>query len=90
MLICEVTDHLDEKRVWARSGKKVVRKYRCPTGRRKGKVFSTPSKCFSVPDPKKRLRMKMMKAKLSKVIVRKSKRTKKINPASRRVQALNR
>ena len=33
-------DQIDEKQVWARTGKKVVRKYRCSSGRRKGRVVS--------------------------------------------------
>ena len=39
-----------EKQVWARSGKKVVRKYRCTTGRRKGRVVSKMSQCYAPLD----------------------------------------
>lgn len=89
MLIMEILEPIKEKKVWARSGKKVVRKYRCPTGRRKGKVFSSPASCFKVPDPKKRQRMRILKSRLGKVIARKTKRTKRLNPASKMVQRLN-
>lgn len=81
---------LVEKQVWARSGKKVVRKYRCTTGRRKGRVVSKMQQCYAAPDFKKRVRLKKTKARLGDRITRKSRRTKRINPASRRVQALNR
>jgi hypothetical protein len=81
---------LVEKQVWARSGKKVVRKYRCTTGRRKGRVVAKMQQCYAAPDFKKRVRLKKTKARLGNRIVRKSRRTKRINPASRRVQALNR
>jgi len=90
MLLREFFDtQLDESQVWARSGKKVVRKYRCSGGSRKGRVVSKMSQCFAAPDIKKRQQLKKTKARLGKRITRKAKRTKRINPASRRVQSLN-
>jgi hypothetical protein len=89
MLLRELTQPLDEKQVWARRGKKVVRKYRCVGGRRDGKVVAKVGQCYAAPDPKKRTRMHIMKARLGNRLFKKSKRTKRINPASRRVQALN-
>ena len=80
---------LDEKQVWARSGKKVVRKYRCTSGSRKGRVVSTATQCFAAPDMKKRVAFKKLKARLGPKMARKAKKTKRINPASKRVQALN-
>lgn len=81
---------LDEKQVWARSGKKVVRKYRCSGGSRKGRVVSSMSQCFAAPDIKKRAQLKKTKARLGGKMARKARRTKRTNPASRRVQSLNR
>ena len=90
MLLREFFDiQLDESQVWARSGKKVVRKYRCSGGSRKGRVVSKMSQCFAAPDIKKRVQLKKTKARLGKRLARKAKRTKRINPASRRVAALN-
>ena len=89
MLLRELTQPLDEKQVWARRGKKVVRKYRCVGGRRDGKVVAKISQCYAAPDPKKRTRLKIMKARLGTRLFKKSKRTKRVNPASKRVQALN-
>lgn len=83
------SEEIVESQVWARSGKKVVRKYRCSGGSRKGRVVSKMSQCFAAPDVKKRQQLKKTKARLGKRIARKAKRTKRINPASRRVQALN-
>lgn len=83
-------ENLDEKQVWARSGKKVVRKYRCTSGSRKGRTVSKISQCFAAPDIKKRFQLKKTKARLGKRLARKARRTKRINPASRRVQSLNR
>ena len=89
MLLRELTTSLDEKRVWAKSGKKVVRKYRCTGGQRHGRVVSKIQQCFAAPDMKKRFNLKKTKARLGSRMARKARRTKKINPASRRVQALN-
>lgn len=79
----------NEAMAWARSGTKVVRKYRCSSGSRKGRIVSDVTQCFKAPDVKKRATLKKTKARLGSRMARKSKRTKKINPASRRIQALN-
>jgi hypothetical protein len=88
MFLREITT-LVEKQVWAKAGKKVVRKYRCAAGYRKGRVVSSPAQCFAAPDVKKRAQFKRTKARLGSKMVRKSKKTKKINPISKRVRALN-
>jgi hypothetical protein len=91
MLLREIFDQsLEEKKVWARSGKKVVRKYRCGSGPRKGRVVAKMSQCFAAPDIKRRATLKRTKARLSSRMSRKAKRTKRINPASLRVQKMNR
>ena len=84
------TDDLEEGQTWARSGKKVVRKYRCSSGPRKNRVVAKMAQCFAAPDPKKRMQMKKTRARLGSKMMRKAKKTKRINPASKRVQALNR
>jgi|TARA_B110000503_G_scaffold77595_1_gene119508 hypothetical protein len=89
MLLRELTQPLDEKQVWARRGKKVVRKYRCAGGRRHGRVVATMSQCFAAPDIKKSKVLKINKARLGPRLAKKIKRTKRINPASKRVQSLN-
>lgn len=90
MLLRELTEKsLDEKQVFARSGRNVVRKYRCTSGRRKGRVVSKIAQCFAPINLKARAKLKQTKARLGSKIIRKAKRTKKVNPASRRVQALN-
>jgi len=89
MQLRELTTSLDEKRVWARSGKKVVRKYRCMTGRRKGRIVAKIGQCFAAPDMKKRFVLKKTKAKLSSRMARKARKTKRTNAASKAVQRLN-
>ena len=73
MRFLEFNTDINEATVaWAKRGKKVVRKYRCTSGFRKGRVVATPGQCFAAPDIKKRIKLK------------------KVNPASKRVAALNR
>ena len=88
MLIREVIS-IDEKQTWARSGKKVVRKYRCTQGMRKGRIVKKMAQCFAAPDVKRRIQMKRTRARIGGRMMRKARRTKRTNPASRRVQALN-
>lgn len=78
-----------ESMAWARSGKKVVRKYRCSSGSRKGRVVADVTQCFKAPDIKKRATLKKTKARLGTRMTRKARRTKKTNPASIRLRKLN-
>lgn len=84
-----VDEIISERQVWAKSGSKVVRKYRCMSGGRKGRTVKDPAQCFAAPDIKKRMTLKRTKARLGARMARKAKKTKRINPASRRVAALN-
>ena len=90
LYIDPIEDDLEEGQTWARSGKKVVRKYRCTSGPRRNRIVAKMSQCFAAPDPKKRMQMKKTRARLGSKMMRKAKKTKRINPASKRVQALNR
>lgn len=90
MLLRELFDQIIEKQVWARSGKKVVRKYRCSGGTRNGRVVAKMSQCFAAPDIKKKVQMKRTRARLGAKMARKARRTKRVNPASKKVQSLNR
>jgi hypothetical protein len=90
MLIKEVTSiDLDEKQIWGRKGTKLTRKYRCTSGRRKGRIVAKMAQCFAAPDMKKRMSMKKTRARLGARITRKTKRTKRLNPASRTLTRLN-
>jgi hypothetical protein len=85
MILSELTEGM----AWAKRGTKVVRKFRCTSGRRKSRIVSSPAQCFAAPDIKKRIKLKMTRARLGPRMVRKSKKTKRVNPASKRVAALN-
>ena len=84
-----IEDIIPEGMAWAKRGNKVVRKFRCAGGKRHGRVVSSPQQCFAAPDIKKRMKLIMSKARLGARMVRKAKKTKRVNPASRRVAALN-
>lgn len=77
------------KMAWARRGNKVVRKFRCTAGRRKGRIVSKPGQCSAPIDFKKRAVLRRTKAKMGSRLSRKSKRTRRNNPASRRLKRLN-
>ena len=79
----------ETKMVWARRGQKVIRKYRCTFGRRKGRVVANLGQCSAPLDIQKRFTLKRTKARMGKRMQRKIARTKRINPASKRVARLN-
>ena len=81
---------LDEKQVWARKGKSVTRKYRCGSGRRKGRVVSKMQQCYAPLNIKQSVKFKQTKKKMGAKMARKAKRTKRVNPASKRLTQLNR
>ena len=83
------SQELDEKQVWARSGKKTERKYRCTAGRRKGRVVAKMSQCYAPLNIKASVRFKQTKRRLGSKMARKAKKTKRVNPASKRLKTLN-
>jgi len=92
MRLNELTEDtiIEARMVWRKMGKTVKRAVRCTSGRRKGRVVSNPSQCHKPIDMKKRLTLKKTKARMGARMMRKAKRTKRMNPASRRVKSLNR
>tara|TARA_B100000900_G_scaffold412700_1_gene435039 strand:+ start:760 stop:1044 length:285 start_codon:yes stop_codon:yes gene_type:complete len=91
MLVTEiVSSDLNEKQIWGRRGKKIVRKYRCMTGQRRGRIVANLGQCFASPNIKKKLSMKRTRARLGARMARKAKRTKRTNPASIALKRLNR
>ena len=94
MLLTEITEQREEiyeaKLVYARKGRSIVRKYRCGSGRLKGKTVSTPGACFKPVNMKKRFTLARTKAKMGARMKRKAKMTRRMNPASKRLKTLNR
>jgi len=90
MRIVEVEEVMEAKMVWAKRGSKIVRKVRCTSGPRKGRLVSNAGQCSKAIDMKKRMVLKPTKAKMGKRMARKAARTKRRNPVSKRVARLNR
>ena len=90
MLLVELFDNLTEKQIWGRKGKTLVRKYRCMGGTRHGRIVANPQQCFAAPNIQQKMRMRVTRKKLGARMMRKAKRTKRTNPASRAVKFLNR
>lgn len=80
---------VEAKLVYGKRGNKVVRKFRCTVGKRKGRVVSEPSQCAKPIDLKKRFTLKKTKARMGARITKKAQRTKRLNPASRILRQLN-
>jgi|TARA_R110001592_G_scaffold1063_6_gene6353 hypothetical protein len=90
MRIVEVEEVMESKMVWAKRGTKIVRKVRCTSGPRKGRMVSSASQCSKPINLKKRMTLKKTRAKMGKRMARKAARTKRRNPTSKRVARLNR
>jgi len=83
-------DEVEEGVAWKKRGSKMIRQFRCTSGRRKGRVVANPSQCFKPIDLKKRANLRRMKAKMGSRLSRKAGRTKKFNPISKRIKSMNR
>lgn len=86
MLVCELHE---ATQVWSKKGTKSVRKYRCTSGQRKGRVMSSPAACNKPLDIHKSKSFKQTKSKKLPQIKYKSRIAKSSNPASARNFRLN-
>lgn len=86
MQVCEI---LEASQVWSKKGTKSVRKYRCTSGVRKGRVMSSPAACNKPLNIHKSKLFKQTKASKAPQIKFKSRMSKKSNPASTRNIRLN-
>ena len=68
---------------------KTVRKYRCTSGTRKGRIVAKPATCNAPKNMKASNTLKQTRRKKGSVISTKSNRTKRTNPASQRLKRLN-
>lgn len=90
MRIVEVEGVMEAKMVWAKRGSKIVRKVRCTSGPRKGRMVSNAGQCSKPINLKKRMTLKKTRAKMGRRMSRRAARTKRRNPVSKRVARLNR
>ena len=92
MRIDEFTEEpiVEARMVWRRMGNTIKRAVRCTSGRRAGRVVSNIGQCSKPIDMKKRLTLKRTTARMGTRLARKSQRTRRMNPASRRLRTMNR
>lgn len=76
------------KRAYSRRGGKVVKKYRCTSGMKKGKIVSDPKTCVQRKDPKKKRLGKKIAREKKGIRIRKSKITKR-TASSKLVSRMN-
>ena len=83
-----ITEH---RKVFKRNAKtgKLSLKWRCEGGPRQGRVVSDPNQCSASLDRKKSSKMKLTRAKTKVRQARKTKRTKRLNPAAKLAAKLN-
>lgn len=90
MNLSDFNDELVEaKLAWKRQGKKIVRRVRCTAGKRKGRVVATAAACGKAINVKKRFLMRKIRRRFKAKIALKTRRTKRFNPVSKRLQKLN-
>ena len=75
--------------IFGRSKGKVVRKYRCTSGQKKGRIVAKPQTCSNPIRVSSRKSIKIAKARRSPLIKIKSRYTKRMSPTSRRLTRLN-
>jgi len=83
-----ITEHKKVFKRNARTGK-VTMKWRCEAGPRKGRIVADPNQCSASLDRQKSSKMKLTRAKTKVRQARKTKRTKRLNPAARLAAQLN-
>jgi hypothetical protein len=87
MRVAEITEGYVQ--IWGRKGSQTVRKYRCTSGTRRGRIVAQPSTCTAPVKTSSRQTMKLNKAKSGGKMRIKSRITKKSNAASRKLSRLN-
>lgn len=75
--------------IFGRSGNKTVRKYRCTSGTRKGRIVAKPATCNAPKNVKAANTLKKTRRSKGSTISAKSSRTKRTNPASQKLKRLN-
>lgn len=72
-----------------RSGNKIVRKYRCTSGARRGRIVSKPSTCSAPKNVRSSVNMKKAKRRKGAVMKIAAARTKRARKSSKRLATLN-
>ena len=75
--------------IYGRTGDKTVRKYRCTSGSRKGRIVAKASTCTAPRNVKASRTLKQTKRKSGSAMKVKSQRTKRSNPKSLKLKLHN-
>lgn len=76
--------------IFGKKGNKTVRKYRCTSGSRKGRIVAKAATCTAPKNLKSSQTMKKTRRSKGSIQSVRATRTKRTNAASRRVAAVNR
>ena len=87
----EIVQALEEGyvQIAGRSGNKIVRKYRCTSGSRRGRIVSKATTCNAPKNVRSSVNMKKAKRKQGSQMMIKSLRTKRARKTSKRLATLN-
>ena len=88
MIISEIVDE-GAVQIFGRKKGKVVRKYRCTSGQKKGRIVAKPQTCSNPIRVSSRISIKKAKARRRPLIKVKTRFTKRTSPTSQRLQRLN-
>jgi len=77
------------KLVYAKQNGKLVKKWRCTSGKRKGRLVAEPGSCFKPIDIKKRAVMRRTRRKKDVSMTKRAQITKRVDPLSKQVRRLN-
>lgn len=75
--------------VFGKKGNKTVRKYRCTSGSRKGRIVAKAATCNAPKNVKASVTLKKTRRAKGKTVDIKRSRTKRTNPASQKLKRLN-
>ena len=76
--------------IYGKSGNKTVRKYRCTSGSRKGRIVAKPGTCTAPKNVKASNTLKKTRRTKGSALTTKASRIKRTNSASRKLGRLNR
>lgn len=79
----------EARMVWRKMGNKIKRAVRCTSGPRAGRVVATSAQCSKPINIAKRINLKRTKARVGGRMRFRAKRTKRMNPLSKRLRMLN-
>ena len=84
-------EFLDEGyvQIAGRSGNKIVRKYRCTSGSRRGRIVSKPSTCTAPRNVRSSINLKKAKRTKGSLMKIRSARTKRARKSTKRLARLN-